>query len=280
MVVGEAEVVIEQVLQHLNRQDFGVIIRAERMADLSHSPSPRYDLLKREKYLNASVQFSRGCPFNCEFCDVTVMLGHEVRTKTPKQIISELQMLYDLGARGYIFIVDDNFIGSVSKAKALLQALVSWQETHSRPFEFYTQCSVNLASDDELLDWMVKAGFYKVFLGIETLDIDSLKRANKHQNAGVNLTEACIKINNAGLGIIAGCIIGFDNERPGADERLIEFALNTEIPEMLISLLQAAQGSDLWNRLQREGRLIRVSTNDVTLGNKTVRYEFPPDKAD
>ena len=222
-----------------------------------------------------AVQFSRGCPFQCEFCDITFMYGREVRTKSPDQILQELQILYDLGWRRVVFFVDDNFIGNPSRTKDLLRKLVPWMEERGHPFDFTTQASVNLAADQELLDLMVRAGFWKVFLGIETLDRESLKDAKKFQNAAVDLDQVCEKINRAGLQIIAGCILGFDNERPGADQRLIDFASRNHIPEMFVTLLQAGPGTDLWKRLEKEGRLMFGGFND-NLGSQTGLINFLP----
>jgi radical SAM superfamily enzyme YgiQ (UPF0313 family) len=274
VLVGEAEETMPQVLEAIAKQQSGVIIRAEKMADLERSPLPRYDLVDLDAYLNVSIQFSRGCPFQCEFCDVTNMFGHKVRTKNPKQIVAELQRLYDLGYRHLMFFADDNFVGSFTRTKALLHEMIPWLEAHGNPFGFYTQASVNLASDDEVLDLMVRASFFKVFLGIETLDQESLVRAKKSQNTRVDLVEVCRKINEAGLGIIAGCILGFDGEQPGAGDRLLELARLAHIPEMFVSLLQALPATDLWNRLDKEDRLL---TKDYrNLGNQTSPMNFTP----
>jgi radical SAM superfamily enzyme YgiQ (UPF0313 family) len=274
VVIGEAEVAVDRLLDHLENNDSGVIIRQDRMADLTNSPPPRYDLVDMDQYLNVSLQFSRGCPFHCEFCDVTLMLGRTVRTKTPDQILRELQMLYDLGGRRLIFFVDDNFIGNPVRAKKLLREMDPWLESNGRPFDFYTQASVNMAADPELLKLMAQAGFFKVFLGIETLDEESLKGVKKFQNVAVDLAQACKRINEAGIGIIAGCIIGFDNEESGADRRLIEFAAETNIPEMFGTLLQAGPGTGLWNRLERENRLLSI--DDEHFSTQTALINFIP----
>jgi radical SAM superfamily enzyme YgiQ (UPF0313 family) len=275
VVRGEAEVAAPKVLEAINKRVSGVFIQAEGMADMETSPLPRYDLIDINAYNDMPLQFSRGCPFQCDFCDVTLMLGRKVRTKSPEQILNELQVIYDTGWRRAVFFVDDNLIGNVSKAKNLLRKLIPWMEERGYPFEFYTQASVNLAADDELLNLMARAGFYRVFLGIETPDKESLKLVSKHQNAAVDLDEVCEKITRAGLQIIAGCIIGFDNERPGADERLIDFAQRNQIPEMFVTLLQASPGTELFERLQKEDRLIeRVMTDHF--GSQTAILNFVP----
>jgi len=206
------------------------------------------------------------------------MFGRRVRTKSPRQVIQELQILYDLGWRKFIFFVDDNFIGHPVRAKALLNEMIPWMKERGSPFEICTQASVNLASYPELLDLMVEAGFFKVFLGIETPDKESLKLTKKLQNAAVDLDSVCETINKAGLQIIAGCIIGFDNERPGADERLIEFANRNQIPEMFITLLQVGPGTDLYERLKKEGRLLEASWDDE-IGSQTSAINFIPTRS-
>jgi radical SAM superfamily enzyme YgiQ (UPF0313 family) len=275
VVRGEAETVIPRLLDAMRSEESGIIIEVNGRPELKDSPPPRYDLLDLHLYVDMAVQFSRGCPFHCEFCDITLMYGREVRTKSSEQVLKELQILYDLGWRRAIFFVDDNFIGNPSRTKALLKRLIPWMEERGYPFEFTTQASVNLAADQELLDLMVRAGFWKVFLGIETPDRENLKEAKKFQNAAVDLDRVCEKINRAGLQIIAGCILGFDNERKGADQRLIEFASKNQIPEMFVTLLQAGPGTDLWMRLEKEGRLMFCGFDD-NLGSQTGLINFLP----
>jgi radical SAM superfamily enzyme YgiQ (UPF0313 family) len=275
VVKGEAEAAMPRLLGALKRKESGTIIETDVKPDMSASPPPRYDLLDLNDYVDMAIQFSRGCPFQCEFCDITLMYGREVRIKTPDQILEELQTLYDLGWRRVVFFVDDNFIGNPSKAKDLLRKLVPWMEQRGHPFEFNTQASVNLAADPELLDLMVSAGFWKVFLGIETLDKENLRKAKKFQNIAVDLDRVCETINRAGLQIIAGCILGFDNELQGADKRLIEFASRTKIPEMFVTLLQAGPGTDLWIRLETECRLMFGGFDD-NLGSQTGLINFLP----
>ncbi|MFH0823503.1 MAG: B12-binding domain-containing radical SAM protein [Pseudomonadota bacterium] len=275
VVRGEAETSMPRLLEALKHNESGIIIEPNGRPDLSISPPPRYDLLNINDYVDMAIQFSRGCPFHCEFCDITLMFGRKVRTKSPDQILQELQILYDLGWRRLVFVVDDNFIGNPSRTKELLRKLVPWMEERGNPFDFNTQASVNLAADQELLDLMVRAGFWKVFLGIESLDRETLNDAKKFQNAAVDLDRVCEKINRAGLQIIAGCILGFDNELAGADKGLIDFASRNYIPEMFVTLLQAGPGTDLWQRLEKEGRLMFRGFND-NFGSQTGLLNFLP----
>lgn len=275
VVKGEAEAGIAVLLEALDRKESGIILNIVEKPQLQDSPPPRYDLLEMDFYMDMALQFSRGCPFHCDFCDITLLFGRNVRTKSPDQILDELQILYDLGWRRNVCFADDNLVGNPSRAKALFRKLIPWMEERGYPFDFYTQASVTLAGDQELLDLMVKAGFFLVFLGIETTDIDSLKGAKKFQNAGVDLNSVCEKINRAGLQIAAGCIIGFDNEHPGADQRLIDFATRNNVPEMMVSLLHAVPGTTLWDRLEREGRLLTTDYDDE-FGAQTAGMNFTP----
>jgi radical SAM superfamily enzyme YgiQ (UPF0313 family) len=275
VVRGEGETAASRFLDALESKQSGIIIENNVTVDLAESPIPRYDLLDLRYYVDMAVQFSRGCPFLCEFCDITLMFGRKVRTKTPVQLLGELQTLYDLGWRRAVFFIDDNFIGNPPRARALLKELIPWMEERDYPFEFYTQASVNLANDPDLLQLMRRAGFYRVFLGIETPDQDSLERAKKFQNVSIDLDQACSKINKAGLQIIAGCMLGFDQEKPGADRRLIDLAVRNNIPEMFITLLQAGPGTDLWRRLKTEDRLLS-SGYDQNFGSQTGLINFIP----
>ncbi len=273
VVKGEAETTMAALLEHLQDGRSGMIISSECMADLEKSPAPRIDILDPRSYADLGIQFSRGCPFKCEFCDITLMLGRKVRTKAPDQIITELEALYRSGWRRSVFFVDDNFIGNPKKAKELLRVLIPWMEKRRYPFDFYTQASINLALDDELLDMMVKAGFNRVFLGIESTDRPSLIDAKKFQNAAQDIDAACRKISHAGLNIIAGFIMGFDKEQPRMDRRLIDFANRNSIPEMFVTPLQAGPGTDLWNRLECENRLFRWTMDD-NLSSQTALPNF------
>ncbi len=275
VVKGEAELVMPQLLEALDRGEKGLIIEAKERPDLRLSPIPRYDLLNMNHYLVMGVQFARGCPYLCEFCDVTLMYGRTMRNKPVRQVLQELQFLYDLGWNKLVNFADDNFIGNLLRTKELLRELIPWMEERGHPFLFGCQASVNLGSDDELLDLMVRAGFCKVFLGIETLDEPSLKLAKKYQNTARDLPLVCDKVTRAGLEIVAGCMIGFDGEKSGADQRLLNFAVANDIPEVLLTMLQAVPGTALWDRLEKEGRLVG-GYNDEDFGSQTALMNFVP----
>ncbi|MEB3360844.1 MAG: DUF4070 domain-containing protein [Synechococcaceae cyanobacterium] len=240
--------------------------------DVTSTPIPRYDLLERSAYDSMSVQFSRGCPFQCEFCDIIVLYGRKPRTKTPAQLVAELESLYQLGWRGGVFMVDDNFIGNKRNVKLLLRELAAWQEKRGYPFRFDTEASLDLAEDDELLDLMLACNFAAVFMGIETPDTDSLALTMKHQNTRSPLLDSIDKVTRAGLRVIAGFIIGFDGEKPGAGQRIVDFAETTGIPTTTFAMLQALPHTALWHRLQREGRLIADGGNI----NQTTLMNFVP----
>ncbi|MEA5575638.1 B12-binding domain-containing radical SAM protein [Anabaena sp. UHCC 0451] len=256
LILDEGECTIPMFLAALEQGEETGIFRATEKPDVTQTPIPRFDLLDLNAYYAITVQFSRGCPFQCEFCDIITLFGRKPRTKTPAQMLAELEVLYQMGWHRYIFIVDDNFIGNKRNAKIFLKELIPWMEKRNYPFSLITEASLNLAEDDELLELMVKAGFVMVFMGIETPDIESLLGVNKEQNTRHSLVESCDKITKAGLQIMSGFILGFDHEKPGAGKRIQEFVESTNIPQAHLSLLQALPNTAMWTRLQQEGRLI------------------------
>jgi len=257
LVLDEGEITIPSFLEALHRgEPSGRFGAGGQFADMTRSPAPRFDLLDPDVYDTMSVQFSRGCPFHCEFCDVTSIYGRRARMKTPGQLLAELDHLRELGWNRHVFIVDDNFVGHRAGVRALLQELKPWQQRHGYPFDFNTEASVDLAGAPDLLDLMVECNFNGVFLGIETPDTESLTAAGKVHNTRQPLDEAVEKITRAGLRIMGGFIIGFDGERSGAGERILQFVERTNIPTTLFSMLQALPHTALWHRLQREGRLV------------------------
>jgi radical SAM superfamily enzyme YgiQ (UPF0313 family) len=255
LILDEGECTIPLFLEAIDRREEQGIFRSAEKPDVTQTPIPRFDLLDLSAYMAITVQFSRGCPFQCEFCDIINLYGRKPRTKTPEQMLAEFEVLYQMGWRRYVFVVDDNFIGNKRNAKIFLQALIPWMESHHYPFILLTEASLNLAEDDELVELMVKAGFTMVFMGIETPDTESLVGIHKLQNTRQSLIESCHKITRAGLQIMSGFIIGFDHERPGAGQRIQSFIQETGIPQGQFSLLQALQNTAMWTRLKQEGRL-------------------------
>lgn len=270
LVLDEGEITIPMFLDALRRgEPRGTFRAGGKKPDVTQTPPPRFDLLDLPAYDSMSIQYSRGCPFLCEFCDIITLYGRVPRTKTPVQMLAELQRLYHLGWRRSIFVVDDNFVGNKHRVKDFLRELRPWQEEYNYPFSFDTQASVDLAQDDELLDLMVECGFSAVFLGIETPDPASLKATKKYQNANSPLVEAVDRIARAGLRPMAGFIIGFDGEAPGAGGRIARFIEEAAIPVTTFSMLQALPNTALWDRLEREGRLLphRAGLNQTNLMN-------------
>jgi len=272
LVLDEGEITLPLFAEALEKGEPNGVFRAPEKPDVSQTPIPRFDLLKLDAYSEMSVQFSRGCPFQCEFCDIIVLYGRKPRTKTPEQLIAELEALYNLGWRRSIFLVDDNFIGNKRNVKLLLKALVPWMEEKGFPFPLSTEASVDLANDQELMDLMVAANFGAVFLGLETPDEDSLTVTKKYQNTRDPLSDSVHKIISSGLRVMAGFIIGFDGEKSGAGDRIVQFVEKTTIPTAIYSMLQALPDTALWHRLEKEGRLRGQSANI----NQTTLMNFVP----
>jgi radical SAM superfamily enzyme YgiQ (UPF0313 family) len=276
LVLDEGEMTIPMFLEAIAQGEPQGVFRSAEKPDVTSTPMPRFDLLKQKAYLTMSIQFSRGCPFNCEFCDIITLYGRKPRTKTPAQTLGELQRLYDLGWRGPLFIVDDNFIGNQRNVKLFLRELIPWMEERNYPFVLITEASINLADDPEMLDLMRRSGFFAVFLGIETPDEDSLKVTRKLQNTRSPMIEACQKINEAGLLIYAGFIIGFDGERKGAGDRIQTFVDATRIHQPMLGILQAPPNTALWDRLEREERLEYTNFDDRHSGDQNSLMNFIP----
>lgn len=275
-VLDEGEITLPLLVEALERgETSGRFSAGGEKPDVTATPVPRYDLLDLDAYSEMSVQFSRGCPFNCEFCDIIVLYGRKPRTKTPEQLVAELQRLYDLGWRRSVFLVDDNFIGNKRNVKRLLPALRQWQIEHGYPFSFATEASVDLAADQELMELMVECRFESVFLGIETPDAASLETARKLQNTRSSLEDSVETITASGLRVMAGFIIGFDGEQRGAGSRIVEFVTRTGIPHAMMGMLQALPNTAMWTRLEQEGRLIQDSTAAKGV-NQTNLLNFIP----
>ena len=288
LVGGEAEVTLPVFLEDFLRGEAQrsyteESVRGRSQAELTktgkvsvtQTPLPRWDLLNLRDYSSAAIQYSRGCPFNCEFCDITKLFGREPRTKTPEQMVSELNALYDSGHRGSVFIVDDNFIGNRDNVRILLPVVADWQRKKDFPFQFFTEASMDLAwdSNKDILEGMAEAGFDSVFLGIESTDPNVLKAMKKGQNTKLSQLESVRRIQKAGLEVMGGFIIGSDGEKVEAPERLFEFIQEAGIPIAMPGLLTAIRGTDLYERLSGEGRIRGDSK-----GNNThfLGFNFEP----
>jgi radical SAM superfamily enzyme YgiQ (UPF0313 family) len=265
LLLDEAELTLPDFLRDLSSGEAKHIYRANGFADITTSSLPDYSLLDLKEYSSASIQYSRGCPFDCEFCDITALFGHKVRTKTPGQITAELDQLYRIGWRNGVFFVDDNFIGHKQKLKSeLLPAITEWMELHNHPFQFITEASINIADDELLMQMMVKAGFDKVFIGIETPEESCLEECNKLHNRNRNLIETIRTIQDYGMEVCAGFIVGFDNDPPDIFQKQIEFIQNSAIITAMVGLLNAPRLSKLYRRLKSEGRIVNQFTGDNT----------------
>ncbi len=255
-VLGEAEGVIDRFIAAFERGEREGTFEAEKFkADVTTSPIPRFDLLRFDNYVQVNVQFSRGCPFTCEFCDIIELYGRKPRTKTNAQILAELQRLYDLGYRGHVDFVDDNLIGNKKAVKAFLPELITWQKDRGLPFELSTEASLNLADDDELLALMQDAGFFSVFVGIETPDPDVLNATRKKQNTRRDIAKSIHRIYEHGIYVLAGFIVGFDEESERVADEIANLIEEAAIPVSMVGLLYALPNTQLTRRLLREGRL-------------------------
>jgi radical SAM superfamily enzyme YgiQ (UPF0313 family) len=261
--LGEAETTLPQFVQDLERGEAKQTYQAAERPPLATTPVADFYLADMKRYSAMSVQYSRGCPFNCEFCDIIEIYGRVPRTKSNQQMLTEFDALLRLGWRGTVFIVDDNFIGNKKNVRRLLPELTEWQARNGHPFSLLTEASVNLADDDELLGEMQRAGFRRVFLGIETPVEESLKEAQKSQNRG-DLLASVKKIQSYGMEVMAGFIVGFDNDPEDIFERQINFIRESAIPLAMVGLLTALPDTQLWRRLKKEGRLLGESSGNNT----------------
>lgn len=269
-VLNEAELTLAPFLEDLARGCARRVYSSPEYADLRATPVPLWELVDFRRYASMSVQFCRGCPYDCDFCNVTALLGHRPRTKTTVQMIAELDRLYDLGWRGSIFFVDDNLIGNKRLLKAeLLPALIEWQRRR-RHIPFNSQVSMNLADDEELMRLMASAGFDTVFVGIETPDEAALAACNKKQNLRRDLVADVRRIQRAGIEVYAGFIVGFDSDTPLTFQRQIDFIQKSGIATAMVGMLQAPAGTRLFDRMAREGRLLGAMTGDNVDGTTNL----------
>jgi radical SAM superfamily enzyme YgiQ (UPF0313 family) len=265
LVLNEAEVTMPPFIRDLEAGRAQRLYTSDELPSMALAPVPRWELLNQKKYQGMSVQFSRGCPFDCEFCNISVLYGHKVRTKSTDQTLAELESLYASGWRGNVFFVDDNFIGNKRALKRdLLPAIIEWMEKRKRPFHFNTEVSIDLSDDPELMDLMVRAGFLAVFVGIETPNEASLAECSKLQNKNRDLLACVKKIQDKGLRVQGGFIVGFDSDPVSTFDSMIAFIQKSGIVTAMVGLLNAPRGTRLHKRLVEEGRLVkRISGNNT-----------------
>ncbi|MBC8205170.1 B12-binding domain-containing radical SAM protein [bacterium] len=278
LVIGEGEVTIPMFLQDLERGCKSGEYQSVEKADMNEAVVPRYDLIKFKDYIQVGIQYSRGCPFNCEFCDIIELYGRKPRTKTSDQVIKELQALYNLGYRGHIDFVDDNFIGNRKSIKKVLSAVKEWSEAHDYPFYFSTESSINLADDDDLMQMMQDVDFRFVFIGIESPEDEILRLMNKKMNVNKSITNAINKIYSYGMIVNAGFIIGFDNETDKTAQNMIKCIQESGICMAMLGMLYALPNTQLTRRLEREGRLFEesstLSATDTEIDQMTTGLNF------
>lgn len=272
-VLNEAEITLPLFLADLASGHPKKVYKTGKFSDIAYTPVPDFHLLSMKKYAFMNIQVSRGCPFSCEFCEITSLFGQKVRTKPTQQILDELEKLYKLNWRGPVFVVDDNFIGNKKEIKYnLLPAMKKWMMCHKYPFTFNTEASVNLADDRELMMLMAKTGFNSVFVGIETPEEKSLHECNKVQNKNRDLLDSIKKIQNAGLQVSGGFIVGFDSDSPTVFQRQIDFIQESGIVSAMVGLLNAPKNTRLYERLEAENRL----TSEATGNNTDLSMNFIP----
>jgi len=265
LVLNEAEITLPPFLEDLKNGCAKHIYTSNQWADIKKTPIPLWEPVNMKRYASMNIQYSRGCPFNCEFCDITLLYGHIPRTKDKDQVVAELESLYSQDWRGEVFFVDDNFIGNKNKLKKeVLPAIAKWMEQRRRPFSFITQASINLSDDEELMQLMVQAGFNTVFVGIETPNEESLYECSKFQNKNRDLIACVKKIQNFGLQVQGGFIVGFDNDPLSIFETQIKFIQKSGIVTAMVGLLNALRGTRLHQRLEKENRLLKDISGDNT----------------
>lgn len=272
IVRGEAEGVMEELVRDLSAGRGRRFYESPVHADMTRVPPPDLHLVRMHRYSAMPVQYSRGCPYNCEFCDIIELFGRVPRAKTAGQVIAELDQLHDLGWRGSVFVVDDNFVGNKGTIKALLPLLADWMRRRRNPFSLFTQASINMADDGELLALMRAARFNRVFVGIETPVAECHKAAGKSTNVNVDLLASVRRIQEHGMEVMGGFILGFDQDPPEVFERQIAFIREAAIPISMVGLLTALPNTRLWRRLSEEGRILRQSVGD----NSSASLNFIP----
>ncbi|MFC1774741.1 B12-binding domain-containing radical SAM protein [Nanoarchaeota archaeon] len=277
-ILNEAEITLPVFLEDFKKGKAKKIYSSNEKPDITQTQLPKWDLIDFKDYSTMAVQYSRGCPFNCEFCDIVIMNGRKPRTKSNNQMILEMEELYIKGWRGSVFIVDDNFIGNKTTVKKMLPRLIKWQRAHKYPFKFITEASMNLADDPVLMRLMSLANFHKVFLGIETPKNESLKECGKAQNTNRNLAESVQIIQQNGMQVMGGFIVGFDNDTDNIFEAQIKFIQQTGVVTAMVGVLTALPQTRLWHRLKEEGRLLEDSSGENTDGNVNFIPKMGRDK--
>jgi len=262
-VLDEAEITLPPFLRDLEKGNVQHIYTSKERPDITKTPIPLWSLIKMEKYASMNIQYSRGCPYNCEFCDIVILNGHKPRTKSREQVLAELDALHNQNWQGSVFIVDDNFIGNKKKLKVeILPAIIEWMREGKYPFSLYTEASINLADDEELMKLMCEAGFGRVFVGIETPNEESLAECNKFANRNRDLVASVKKIQNYGLEVQGGFIVGFDSDPLSIFRSQINFIQRSGIVTAMVGLLNAPRGTRLYHRLKEENRLLKDMSGD------------------
>ncbi len=262
-ILNEAEITLPLFINDLLNGTPKHIYTSDEFPDMSLTPAPMWELLEKKKYVSMSIQYSRGCPYDCEFCSITMLNGRKPRTKSSGQFINELNVLYEQGWRGDVSVVDDNFIGNKKKLKTeILPALVEWSKEKKHPFSFITEVSVNIADDEELMRLMIEAGFYSIFIGIETPNDESLEECGKSQNRRRNLITSIQRLQQKGFIVSGGFIVGFDNDRDDIFDQQINFIQKSGIVSAMVGLLNAPTGTKLFKRLKSEKRLLEFFSGD------------------
>lgn len=273
LVLNEAEITLPPFIADLENGCARHVYESAEFGDITKTPVPLWGLLNMRKYVSVSLQYSRGCPYNCDFCEISTLFGDRVRTKAKDQLIAELDSVYKSGWKGNVFFVDDNFIGNKKKLKnEILPAITNWLVEKKYPFKFGTEASVNLADDDELMRMMVQAGFNSVFVGIETPEPGSLDECNKQQNKNRDLVDSIRKIQRSGMEVTGGFIVGFDNDPPAIFKRMTDFIQESGVISAMVGILNAPRGTKLHNRLEKENRILK----DISGNNTDLTTNFIP----
>lgn len=264
IIIGEAELIMHQLIDDILNNNLKHIYKKNEKPDLKFVPLPKWDLINFKKYASMAVQYSRGCPFDCEFCDIILINGRIPRTKLPEQMIKEFDILYEKKWRGSLFIVDDNFIGNKKNVKEMLKLIINWQKERRYPFNLFTETSINLVDDPELMNLMIEANFNKVFIGIETPEEQSLKEVNKIQNIKRNLAEDIKKLQNRGFEVMGGFIVGFDNDNLSIFDKMKGFIQKSGIVTAMVGILNVLPNTKLFHKLKKENRVLKISSGNNT----------------